>query len=289
MTPGQPRAATARAVLCALSLLLLAACNRPPERSDGNVVAAASGSAPQVSAEVTGRFGSGQPVTVVLHVRAADGTPLAPEALQVVHTERLHVLAVDPSLVDYSHSHPVAAATPGDWSFQFTPRHDRPYHLWLDLTPVGAKQAYVLVPVNASAADAPVEKTLTTTASAGGLDATLAFDAPPVAGQAAMGHVQVRRGGKPFAGLEPVMGAYAHIVGISQDFETIAHVHPLGAEPTAAGQRGGPDINFHIEPMKPGFLKLFAQVRTDGRDVFLPFGVDVAEPGTAAAPAASHH
>ncbi|MBC7656355.1 MAG: hypothetical protein H7147_04170 [Frankiaceae bacterium] len=315
MKPRLPRLAPARAAFCALTLLLLAACNRPPERTDGTAAATPSGGAVtsppppasdadpmagmahddsqgaglDASADVSGRFGSGQPVTVVLHVRAADGTPLASDALQLVHTKRLHVLAVDPSLTDYSHSHPVATATPGDWTFQFTPEHDRPYHLWLDLTPIGGKQAYVLVPVNASAPGAPVARTLATTASVGGIDATLAFDAPPMAGQAAMGHVQVRRGGKPFASLEPVMGAYAHVVAIAEDFKTIAHVHPLGAEPTAAGQRGGPAIDFHIEPAKPGFLKLFAQVRVDGRDLFLPFGVDVAEPGTAAVPAASHH
>jgi hypothetical protein len=78
------------------------------------------------------------------------------------------------------------------------------------------------------------------------------------------------------------MGAYAHIVGIADDFETIAHVHPLGAEPTSPEQRGGPDFDFHVEPAKPGFLKLFAQVRVDGRDVFLPFGVTVAAPGATA-------
>ena len=48
-------------------------------------------------------------------------------------------------------------------------------------------------------------------------------------------------------------------------------------------------LDFHIEPTKPGFLKLFAQVRVDGRDIFLPFGVDVAGPDTAAAPAAMQH
>ena len=295
MIPGNPRLAPARAAFCAMTLLLLAACDRPAERAERTHAAAPSPTAAAAlppaatSAEVTGRFGSGQPVTVVLHVRSPDGAPLGPEALQLVHTERLHVLAVDPSLSDYSHSHPVAVATPGDWTFSFTPKQDRPYHLWLDMTPVGGKQAYVLVPVNASAPGAPVAKTLATQASVDGLDATLAFDAPLVAGQAAMGHVRVRRSGKPFAGLEPVMGAYAHIVGIAEDFETIAHVHPLGAEPTASGQRGGPALDFHIEPTKPGFLKLFTQVRVDGRDVFLPFGVDVAGPDTAAAPAAMHH
>ena len=56
---------------------------------------------------------------------------------------------------------------------------------------------------------------------------------------------------------------------------------------TAADARGGPDIDFHIEPSHAGFLRLFAQVRVAGRDLFFPFGVTVAEP-MAAMDAASH-
>lgn len=80
------------------------------------------------------------------------------------------------------------------------------------------------------------------------------------------------------------MGAYSHIVGIAEDWRTIAHVHPMGTEPKAASDRGGPTIDFHLEPRRAGFLKLFAQIQVDGHDVFLPFGLTVStESATSAA------
>lgn len=231
------------------------------------------------TAETTGAFGSGKPVTVTLHVTdMMGGKPMGPESFSVVHTEKVHVLGVDPSLTDYSHSHPLPQPKAGDWRFAFTPKFNRPYHLWLDVTPVGGAQQYVMVTVNEAGQNAPVEKTPSLIAVIGDLSASLTFDAPLTAGQAAMGHLALERGGKPLAALEPVMGAYGHIVGISEDWATIAHVHPMGTEPTSASDRGGPSIDFHLEPKQPGFLKLFAQIRIDGRDVFLPFGVTVAAP-----------
>ena len=229
------------------------------------------------TAETSGTFGSGQPVSVTVHVRdMMNGKPMGPVAFSIVHTEKVHVLGVDPSLTDYSHSHPQPAKTPGDWTFAFTPKFDRPYHLWLDVTPVGGSQAYVMVTVNEKAASAPVEKNKSLVATVDDLSATLSFDAPLMAGQAAMGHLEIRRHGKPCAALEPVMGAYSHIVGISEDGTSISHVHPVGTEPTKASDRGGPAIDFHLEPQRAGFLKIFAQIKVDGRDVFLPFGTTVA-------------
>lgn len=231
----------------------------------------------EATAEVSGTFGSGKPVAVTLQlVDMMSGKPMGPEAFEIAHTKNIHVLGVDPSLTDYSHSHPNPSGKLGEWSFSFTPKFNRPYHLWLDVKPVGGEHAYVMLTINDQGSMAPVEKTPSLAASVGEISATLAFEAPLVVGEAAMGHLLVQRGGKPFAALEPVMGAYSHIVGISEDWTSIAHVHPMGTEPTKPGDRGGPAIDFHLEPKQAGFLKVFAQIQVDGRDVFLPFGVVVA-------------
>ena len=236
------------------------------------------------TAEVSGAFGSGKPVTVTLHVTdMMSGKPMGADSFEIAHTKKIHVLGVDPSLTDYSHSHPAPSAKPGDWSFTFTPKFNRPYHLWLDVKAVGGAQEFVLLTVNANGAMAAVEKTSSLVAKVGDVSATLAFDAPLVAGQAAMGRLEIQRGDKPFAALEPVMGAYSHIVGISEDWKTIAHVHPMGTEPTRESDRGGPAIDFHLEPRNAGFLKLFAQIQVDGHDVFLPFAVTVGDTGSGSA------
>ncbi|MGH8049611.1 MAG: hypothetical protein ACREPB_03015 [Arenimonas sp.] len=230
----------------------------------------------QASVDVTGEFGTGKPVKVTLHITdMMSGKAMGPEAFEIAHTQKVHVLSVDPSLTDYSHSHPTPTNKSGDWTFNFTPKFNRPYHLWLDVKAVGGKQEYVMLTVNEKGAKAPVEKVPSLTATMSNLTATLSFDSPLVVDAPAMGHVTILRDGKPFASLEPVMGAYGHIVGISEDWETISHVHPMGTEPTKVSDRGGPVIDFHLEPKHAGFLKLFAQIQVDGKEVFLPFGVNV--------------
>src|SRR6478736_1432842 len=145
-----------------LSLALLAACSPAPPPvavapAAAPITAEVHPAAPEAtSVESQGSFGQGAPVTVTLHFRDPEGAGVGPDQLQTVHEQKLHVLIVDPSLSDYSHVHPAPMATNGDWQFSFTPKHDRPYHLWLDATPVGGKHAYRMLTVNDAAARVPV-------------------------------------------------------------------------------------------------------------------------------------
>ena len=49
----------------------------------------------------------------------------------------------------------------------------------------------------------------------------------------------------------------------------------MGAEPSKNSDRGGPELDFHIEPNKSGFWKIWVQVKAKGKDLFIPFGVNV--------------
>lgn len=207
-----------------------------------------------------------------------NGTPLTAEELEVVHTRKVHALIIDPTLVDYQHVHPEPTDTPGEYRVNFTPKTDRSYLMWLDLKPAEAPQAYLklsLPGVNQS--KAKIDKSATREASVGGYTFTLTFDDENVvAGTPAMGHVTVSDpDGKPVETLEPVMGAFAHIVGFYEDRKGIAHMHPMGAEPADDEARGGPVLDFHFEPNRKGFVKLFAQVKIDGKELFAPFGLEV--------------
>ena len=88
-----------------------------------------------------------------------------------------------------------------------------------------------------------------------------------------MSTVSISKDGQAVNVLEPVMGAFAHMVGFYEDYESIAHIHPMGAEPTENTERGGPTLQFHIEPEQAGYLKLFAQVQIDGKQIFAPFSI----------------
>ena len=206
-----------------------------------------------------------------------DGKPISFDGLKEAHTKKLHLLIVDPSLTDYHHIHPVAGKNVGEYVFDFTPKQNDSYRVWADVIPVATgKQEYVMADMGNAAKDkAAINKATTMTSMVDGYTFALALDSEPKADAAVMGNITVTKDGKPFTQLEPVMGAFAHVVGFTEDYNSVLHIHPMGKEPTSDTERGGPKLEFHIEPKTAGFVKLFAQVRIDGKDIFAPFGVTV--------------
>lgn len=215
-------------------------------------------------------------VTVKLNA-IADGKPLTFDDLKEAHTKKLHLLMIDPSLSDYHHIHPVAGKNPGEYVFDFTPLKNDSYRVWADVIPVATgKQEYVQTDMGSPAEEkASINKATSMAATVEGYTFTLALDGQPKAGAPVMGSVTVTKDGQLFSQLEPVMGAFAHVVGFTEDYNSVLHVHPMGKEPDSDAERGGPKLEFHIEPEKAGFVKLFAQVRIGGKDIFAPFGITV--------------
>lgn len=207
----------------------------------------------------------------------ADGKPLILDDLKEAHTKKLHLLVIDPSLSDYHHIHPVAGKNPGEYVFDFTPLKKDSYRVWADIIPAATgKQEYVRADMGMPAKEkASIDKTTSMTATVEGYTFTLSLDGEPKAGAPVMGSVTVTKDDQPFTGLEPVMGAFAHVVGFTEDYSSVLHVHPMGKEPSSESERGGPKLEFHIEPDKAGFVKLFAQVRIGGKDIYAPFGITV--------------
>jgi len=206
-----------------------------------------------------------------------DGKPLTPNDLNIVHTKKLHLLVIDPSLSDYQHIHPDVSNVPGEYTFDFTPLKNARYRVWANFIPASTgKELYESADIGTPAKDKTIiDKTVLTHATVDGYDFTLTLDEPLKAGEADMASMIVTKDGKPFAQLQPILGAFAHMVGFSENFKSVMHVHPSGDEPTTEDARGGPKLEFHIEPEFKGFYKIFAQVRIDNKTIFVPFGVKV--------------
>ncbi|MDE1153739.1 MAG: hypothetical protein PW788_14490 [Micavibrio sp.] len=226
-----------------------------------------------------GNLGAGKSTKVMAKLsRIADGSPVRLRDLKVAHTKKLHLLIVDPSLTDYHHIHPMAGKRPGEFVFDFVPLKNDSYRIWADIVPVATgKQEFVTADMgNAAKRKAEVDKQVSTRALVQGYDFKLTLENEPKAGEAVMGAILVSdKAGSPFTQLEPVMGAFAHVVGFEDDYATIMHIHPMGKEPQNDKERGGPELKFHLEPKSAGFIKLFAQVRINGKDIFVPFGIVV--------------
>jgi hypothetical protein len=82
--------------------------------------------------------------------------------------------------------------------------------------------------------------------------------------------------GEPVKILEPVMNAFAHLVGFYDDYQTVVHLHPAGGDILNAELRGGPSLGFQFFPPKSGFIRLYCQVSIGGKMLFAPFNLNIA-------------
>lgn len=227
---------------------------------------------------------AGKSVSTVIRLTGADGKPVSLDQLEVAHTEKIHLLVIDQSLTDYHHLHPVAGDKPGEYRFDFAPKFGGTYHIWADLVPKATgKQEYSKTTVKVEGPPGTPNNSVNTTAEVDGYRFALTTEknAPLQAGKATMVMVKVTGpDGREFTKLEPVMGAFAHMVAFPADLGSVTHVHPMGAEPKTAAERGGPDLGFHVEPDKPGFQKFFLQTQIGGKEKYAAFGLNVEPEGS---------
>jgi hypothetical protein len=222
---------------------------------------------------------AGQPAKAYLNLAKTDGSPVLLKDLIETHTEKIHLLIINSSLRDYHHEHPRPTDVPGEFEFSFTPRKPGSYRVWADLRvhPLGF-QEYVMTDISAPTPDEPLtEKAVNSTTEIDGLHFELTFDRKRIrAVQAAPARLRItNRNGTPFNQLEPVMAAFAHVVGFNEDYKTVLHIHPKGPPVSDPKARGGPELEFLIYSLQPGFFRLFVQVQIGGVSKFAPFGIEI--------------
>lgn len=238
----------------------------------------------QVRAEIvnTPVLQKGKEAIVTLRLKSAvSGKPLTPKDLKTVHTQIVHALIVDPQLADYTHAHPVEIDVPGEYTFKMTPQTDCTYRLWADVTPVEGKQEYAMVDIPGAegCGTLAIDKAEALSASVGGFTVNLKLPetALAVGKNSTISFDIVDKDGAAVRGLEPIMEAYAHVVGFYDDYRTIGHIHPLGDEPKIDENRGASPLSFHFKPERAGHVRLFVQIKVDGQQYFFPFGVTIPE------------
>lgn len=200
--------------------------------------------------------------------------PLTSEDLKTVHTEKIHLMVIDPTLTDYYHIHPLMDNKNKDFIFKFSPKKNSSYRIWVDVTPIATnKQLFLHADIGTSSHKHSIDEKVKLKFSVNSYQFNLKLDRQPQVGKPIMATITVTHDGTPFRQLEPVMGAFAHLMGFYADYSSILHIHPMGKEPGKGSERGGSQLMFHIEPQKAGFVKLFAQFRINGKDVYVPFGI----------------
>ncbi len=235
-----------------------------------------------LSATASAPCEAGKKIDVKIQLVRKDKSPVQVSDLMEMHTEPIHLLIEDPSLSDYHHEHPVTTGTPGEYAFSFTPKRTAPYRIWADIVPVATgiqELPYADLPSSGSAGP-PQDTANRFTSKVDGYQFELTLAGgnhlPIQAAKArAMNITITDASGQPVKTLEPVMNAFAHLVGFYDDYQTVVHLHPGGGDVLNSSLRGGPSLGFQFFPPKPGFIRLYCQVSIGGKMFFAPFNVNV--------------
>jgi len=219
-----------------------------------------------------------EPVEMTLTLRTASGKPIGPADLLVAHTEKLHLLIVDPTLTDYQHIHPVPGRRDGDWKFRLTPGRAGLYRVFADFTPAATQRG--LYTSADFAVQGPVATVITNasiTHQERGYNFELVLPPGLHAGQPTILRFRIESQGavKTPVPLEPVMGAFAHLVAFDESRSGFAHLHPVENDLAKPPDHLRPELSFKLTIPVSGRYAIWAQVKIDGKEIFAPYWVDV--------------
>lgn len=197
------------------------------------------------------------------------------EDILSVHENKIHILIIDETLSDYQHVH---AEYLDDirYRFSFVPKTSNNYKIWLNFTLADNNEYYV--PLFIEGINNPTKKLnkkVNYSYKTQSLTYELYFEEELAAGSSTMGVITVTKDGEPFERLEPIMGSFGHIVAFPESLKSVIHTHPIGDEPESADDISGPEVRFYITPITPGYMKIFLQVKIDGKEEFIPFNIKV--------------
>ena len=176
-----------------------------------------------------------------------------------VHDKLFHLLYVSHDLAVFRHEHPVLG---DDGIFRLATVFPKPaaYRLLTDFYPAGATPQMIPVTVTTAGFEQGLE------ASLGRLEA----DQEPQRGDNLTVSLRTEPA-EPIAalktllffeldtaeGLEPFLGAWAHMLAVSEDLVDMIHAHPA-----IAG--GGPLIQMNVIFPRPGMYRIWVQVQREG-------------------------
>lgn len=219
-----------------------------------------------------------QATEFTLTLRTASGKPIGPADLLVAHTRKLHLLIADPTLSDYQHVHPEPGRRDGEWKFALTPSRPGTYRVFADFTPIATQRGlYASADFTVPGTVPKVFQQANTTWQA--LGYVFSLDLPPRlrAGQPADLRFRLESQGatKEPVPLQPVMGAFAHLVAFDEDRTGFAHLHPAEVDLAKPPDAVRPVLNFKVTIPRSGRYVIWAQVNLGGTEVFAPFWIDV--------------
>jgi len=236
---------------------------------------------------------AGHPATLTLSFRDSRGRRI--RYLERVHEQPVHLLVVSSDLAEFSHIHP--ALQPDDtFRVDHAFSNGGNYWLFVDHTPPGGPQTVSRFCVNVKGA-ARHAQMMQPDADSGltrareGLRVKLTLPPQLCTGQDLNFRFDVADAatGLPVSDLEPYLGAWAHILAVSQDRRDFIHAHPvddpaapIGNNPwqhTHAARGASPSTVSTVTGFRdPGLYRLWIQFQRQAKVITVPFTIRV-EPG----------
>jgi hypothetical protein len=179
--------------------------------------------------------------------------------LMAVRSQKLQLLALDPSFTDFQQITPQPTRVTGLYNFSFTPRVKSGYRVWADIIPtLTSRREFPFADLGSKPIGA-FDRTEKLEAIMQGYHFTLAFDSPLERDNESTGMISATRSG------EAAALALTEVFGFYDDFRTVIHLYPDEASRPA----------FQLRPHKKGFIRFFARVSVDGKDMVVPFTSEI--------------
>jgi len=225
---------------------------------------------------------AGREAQVELYLETDGGMSIAPHELAVTHTERMHVMVIDPSLEDYHHVHPEAEGLDGIYTFAFTPRRSGSYRVFTEIVPQRSRRQAIALSALEVAGEAQAAQFVRSTESVVDGVRFQLVGAPDVlkTGRDYRFELEITGADGSPVELETVMGAKGHMVAFDDARRGFAHMHPVDSVVSArtaglGGSDKGAGLAFLFNVPNPGWYRLFAQIQVDGEAVFGRFDLNV--------------
>lgn len=191
----------------------------------------------------------------ILHPRT--GQPVT--RFETVHERLFHLFLISQDLEYFSHEHPTLL--PSGW-FRLRTRLPKPgtYRLLADFDPAGGTPQLAARTFSTAGFVAPLEQSIAhpsadlSTKQAANLGVALTTSpSQPVAGMKTMLFFRV----SPANGLQQYLGAWAHLLAVSNDLIDTIHSHPFLAD-------GGPELQFNLFFPRAAMYRVWIQLQRDG-------------------------
>ena len=223
-----------------------------------------------------------KPCEFEINLKEFDGSPLAADEVALSHTQKIHLLAVDPSLEDYQHLHPIPDDLfDGIWRFTLTPKVYGEYRIFLDLIPIRSPRRVLLSSsFNVEGGDA-IKPNLQGSSTFDVKGRNFSLDVRK--GESSEDEYILTFNARDTKGipltLRPVMGAHAHMVAFDWERKGFAHLHPLEQDGVIGPVTDSitKDLEFSFNSSRITQCRLWAQVllEEDEEETLIPFTLDL--------------